>query len=314
MNFVDMIFYYANATPEKPAVILADRIVTYRMMAAGIRSVESVLRDKGLAAGQIVGVKIDSPARHLIVTCALYRLGVVLVSVIGKMDVSETGVKLQVMITDGGPVSWTGTTYVASDDWFGQEPGHRASGRIGFPNPDALCRIAFSSGTTATPRAIGMSAQVFEDRIERHRCTLSIAAWDRMLILPTLNSVFFSAALALANGRTIVFAFSAPEALQLINLFAIDLVVANPQQLKDMVAAHRTNPISHPVTQTDQVRRRIACARTRFGGACPLLQQDSMRVQLDGIGSDRLWPRRSVARRAGRGRISGTVGRARSDR
>ena len=248
MNFVDMIFCYANVIPEKPAIIMADRIVTFRMMAAGIRSVEGVLQDKHLAPGEIVAVKIDSPVRHLIVTCALFRQGVVSVSALPKMDVSKAGVKLQAMITDGGPVSWTGTTYVASDDWFSQEPDHRASTGIGFPNPDLLCRIVLSPDTTAVSEVVGLSARVFEDRNEFHHRTLTIVQWDRMLVLVTLASSlgFGSAILALAYGHTSVFAFSALEALQLINLYEADLLVTNPHYLKEMVAAHRTNPIPTP--------------------------------------------------------------------
>jgi acyl-coenzyme A synthetase/AMP-(fatty) acid ligase len=153
------------------------------------------------------------------------------------------------MITDGAPVSWAGMTYVASDDWLSQGPSSSASASVGFPNPDSLCRIALTSGTTAgVPKAIGMSARVVEDRIGLRRLTLTAAPWDRMLVLPILSSTsgFLSALQALADGHTIVFASSALEALQLINLFAVDLLIANPQQLKTMVAVHQTNPIPTP--------------------------------------------------------------------
>ena len=48
MNFVDMIMYYGHSNPEKQAIILVDRVVSYRMLASGIRSVETAIIEAGL--------------------------------------------------------------------------------------------------------------------------------------------------------------------------------------------------------------------------------------------------------------------------
>ena len=105
-----------------------------------------------------------------------------------------------------------------------------------------------SSGTTAAPKAIGMSARVVEDRIITGRRTLALAPWDRMMCLPVLTSSFgFGSALqALAYGHSVVFADTAAEALQMIALYCVDLLVANPQHLHFMVAEHRRNPDPDP--------------------------------------------------------------------
>ncbi len=100
MNFVDMILYYARIQPEKPAVILPDRVVTYGMMGAGIRSVATAISEASLNSGQTVAVRIESESRHLIVVSALYRLGIVSVSVPGGIDLSTTGLKVDAVISD----------------------------------------------------------------------------------------------------------------------------------------------------------------------------------------------------------------------
>ena len=40
VNFVDMLMYYGRSNPEKQAIIFADRMVSFGMLASGIRSVK----------------------------------------------------------------------------------------------------------------------------------------------------------------------------------------------------------------------------------------------------------------------------------
>ena len=95
-----MLMYYGQATPEKQAIILGDRILSFRMIATGIRSVEIALAESSLDAGHVVAVRIDNHARHLIIVSALYRLGIVSISVSGAEDLSKAGVKVDAIISD----------------------------------------------------------------------------------------------------------------------------------------------------------------------------------------------------------------------
>ena len=124
----------------------------------------------------------------------------------------------------------------------------RQRDRPAFVVKTRLARIIMSSGTTAAPKAIGMSARVVEDRIITGRRTLTLAPWDRMMCLPVLTSSlgFGSALQALAYGHSVVFAEAAIEALQMIALYSVDLLVANPTHLHHMVAAHHETPIPTP--------------------------------------------------------------------
>jgi hypothetical protein len=51
VSFADIVFHHALSRPEKPAIILADRVVTYDMFAQGILRVEGRLRALALAPG-----------------------------------------------------------------------------------------------------------------------------------------------------------------------------------------------------------------------------------------------------------------------
>lgn len=247
MSFVDMLMYYGRTCPQKQAIILADRLITFGMLASGIRSVAASISEAGLTREHIVAVRIDSPTRHLIVVSALYRLGIVSLSMPGSVDPSQGGVKIDAVISDENKVfPGLGRTVLMQDAWFVRD-GVNGPKPVRFA-PDELARIIMSSGTTATPKAIGQTARVVEDRIVAGRRTLTLAPWDRMMCLPPLTSSlgFGSALQALAYGHTVVVADSALDALQMISLYSVDLLVANPQHLKAMVEAHRDNPSPTP--------------------------------------------------------------------
>src|ERR1035437_8519099 len=244
-----MLMYYAQSNPEKQAIILPDRIISFGMIATGIRSVEVAIAEASLDSRHVVAVRIDNRTRHLIVVRALYRLGIVSVSVEGKEDLSKAGVKVDAIISDlNQPFPGFGRLAPLKEDWFSRRFDAAAARPTGFRDEDALARIIMSSGTTAAPKAIGMSARVVEDRIVIGRRTLTLAPWDRMMCLPVLTSSlgFGSALQALTYGPAVVFAESAIDALPMIALYGVDLLMANPQHLQSLVIEHRKTPIPTP--------------------------------------------------------------------
>ena len=59
MNFVDMLMYYAQSNPEKQAIILLDRIISFGMLGAGICWVEMAVAEASLDLRHVVAVRIE---------------------------------------------------------------------------------------------------------------------------------------------------------------------------------------------------------------------------------------------------------------
>lgn len=244
MNFVDMILYHARATPEHAAIALPDRMVTYRMLGHGILSAERRLTEARATPSDLVGIDIDNPIRHLILICALYRLGIASLSLRGTADgpLDRLGITLVLRERPGAAIA-SARVETVDDGWF-VGPALSDGGR-GFANVNAPCRIMLSSGTTGQPKALVFSAADIETRLVAYALRLGMPSWERMLCMPGLSTNFgFSFAItALWLGRRVCFTPAADVALQLIGRHALDFIVASPQQLQALVEIQTRQPM-----------------------------------------------------------------------
>lgn len=247
MNFTDLVFFHARVLPEKAAIVMRDRGVTYAQLAGAVRASESRLRDLSLPDGALVGLATESPIRHLTLAMALYRAGIASVSLRGGLDLGRSGLQLEAVLRDENTASMAGARNIVIDEnWFRSPPPTSVSTSAGFPSPDALCRVALSSGTTGFPKATGITVNDIEVRIQTRAVRVAGVAWDRMMCLPGLSTDYgFSFALvALAQGKSVLTAPSARETLEMIPRYAVDLIVASTQQLRDLVEAQIAAPVA----------------------------------------------------------------------
>ena len=246
MNITDLVFFHATTLPEKAAIVLRDRGVSYAKLAEAVRASEARLRTLDLKPGELVGIGTENPIRHLTLAMALYRAGIPSVSLRHGLDLSRSGLRLAAVLRDEAAAPIAGTRDVVLDEgWFGGSPVV-APVAAGFPNGDALCRVSLSSGTTGFPKAIAFTVDEIEARLWTYILRAASAAWDRLICLPGLTTNFgFSFALvALAQGKSLLTAAAARETLEMIPRYAVDLMVASTQQLRDLVEAQTAAPVA----------------------------------------------------------------------
>jgi acyl-coenzyme A synthetase/AMP-(fatty) acid ligase len=246
-TFADFILHHARTRPEKPAIILADRVATYDMMAQGMLRVEERLRALNLAPHELVGVAIENPIRHMIVAAALFRLGHPVMSVAKIADIVALRLPVGIFL-QGAPESLVAgrRQVMVGDEWFaGARLTIDATQSNGFDSDQSICRVDLSSGTTGRPKALSLTVKAFHEWVANYYTAIGSGSWDRILLLPGLTSSwgFTMAAHALAAGRTMLRAVTPRDSLQMMSVYGAEALAASTQQLRELVRAQTQAPI-----------------------------------------------------------------------
>ena len=207
VSFADLIFHHALSRPDKPAVILPDRVATYDMMAQGILRVEVRIKALDLPRGTLVCLSFNSPIRHLIVGAALFRLGHPVISAAQPNELLALQLPIGAFLHEAGVAFMPGQRqWVVDDTWFaGERQALAASPPNGFADDQKICCVAMSSGTTGRPKAISLTIKAFQQWVMNYYSTIGLGTWERLILLIGLNSSwgFTIAAHGLFAGRTL---------------------------------------------------------------------------------------------------------------
>jgi len=254
VSFADFVLLHARLRPEKPAVIAPDRLVTYAMLAEGMRRAQVRIARLRLAPDEPVCIAVSSPIRSLILAAALFRLGHPIVFANTPPLLVSLGLPVRTFLQDPGASLVPGMCQaIAGEDWFGSEiAGGDGAPATGFASTDSICCIEITSGSTGRPKAIASTLHAHNQHVIWPSVTINGGSWERLLCLAGLNGPwgFRLAAHVLRGGRTLVSAESAREALQMISVYQPDAMAASVQQLRDMIGEQKISPIACPSLRT----------------------------------------------------------------
>lgn len=247
VSFADLVFHHALSRPEKPAIILPDRVVTYDMMAQGILRAEDRIRSLALAPGALVCLSLDSPIRQMIVGAALFRLGHPVLLAPKPATADALRLPVAAYLHDPGePLIPEGRQAAVDEHWFaGERRPLSTSPPKGFAHDQAICCVALSSGTTGRPKAISLTIKAFQQWVMNYYSTLGLGTWDRLLLVIGLSTSwgFTIAAHALFAGRTLVFANNPREILHMISVYGSDSLAATTIQLREILRQQTKEPV-----------------------------------------------------------------------
>jgi acyl-CoA synthetase (AMP-forming)/AMP-acid ligase II len=247
-----------RARPEAPAMVMEDRVVTYGMLQDVVGRCARRIAGAAIDRQGPVAVMVGNPIRHVTLCLALFRLGIVAVS----LEPAQSGIRGQTFSAvlgdrSAGGILGSGHRLIeVTDEWFAIDLPAVDVTSGGFADPAQVCRLSLTSGATGLPKIIRHTVADFAGRI----LSLVDVNWDRVLCLPGLSSSFgfMTCCAALATGRTVCFAESPYQAIRMIELFAIDFVMASTEQLVALTRVARTSGA------------RLKSLRTvSFGGSVP---------------------------------------------
>lgn len=246
-NLFQLIDAHALNAPDKPAIILTDRFITYRMLADGIQSVVNAIGERGLDRSAPVGLMIESPSWHIIASLALLKLGFASFSLPPNILSDGLGFEVKDIIATSRATSGSARVHVMDGDWFGNPKGRT---RFEFA-PNRIARIAFTSGSTGRMKPIGKTQDAYLGR-GAERFMIWGLTRQRVLCLMGLNtSTTFALSLrAFIAGATLCFAASMEEQLRMIGYVGVTMLIGSTRQVTALAEMGQTMPVhTHSLQQ-----------------------------------------------------------------
>lgn len=230
-RWFEHIEFHIRAQPERPALVMENRIATYGMLGSGIERCASRIASLNLAREAPVAISYQDPIRHLTLCLALYRIGTPSLS-LGHGHGGIKALKIGTVLgdADAGRLNFSGARLVeVTEEWFGGASAEGIALPQGFTNRDQICRLSLTSGTTGEPKLVPLTIENIGRRLQMYFS----AHWNTVLNLPGLATTFgfIPSCAALAGGRTLCFAQSPFQAARMIERFAVDFVNAATEQL-----------------------------------------------------------------------------------
>jgi long-chain acyl-CoA synthetase len=243
IDLADMIFFHADANPEKPAVITSQATLTYAMLRRGILSVERQLRVNGLKAGNRVAICVVNAIGHMTLICALHRAGIASVSLDPNQVEFLDDLGIDALLTNNPTATVATRTIEVDETWFnGAPPEFTGPSFVPELDDECLCRLILSSGTTGRPKIIALSFAAVRERLISYSIRTSTPSWDRVVCMPGLstNYGYSFAVTTLWLGRTFCSPFDGTSR-KLILAHQAELLVASTAQITEVVQWQESN-------------------------------------------------------------------------
>ncbi len=193
--------YHARCTPDAPALIFEDAVITWREFHRRVLRVAALLRSRGVGAQDVVALLMKNSPAFLELSFAVSHLGAVLLPINFRLAADEVryitghaGAKLVAVddeLDGGGDLC---TEHLVLDDDARRDASVLASPDLETPptaarTPDDLYRLMYTSGTTDRPKGVMISYGNFYWKCIDHVLALGIRREDRLLTVGPLYHV-----------------------------------------------------------------------------------------------------------------------------
>lgn len=155
MNIADILTEHARDRAGHPAIEDGERIVTYGELDGEVDAAAANLHAAGVGPGDIVAILLDDSADHLVILCALARVGAVIFSLNPaasrtELEKSLASAAVKAVITPGPRLSSGGLLWLRAKDICRPAPIRFDVQGAGDDDPVMLIQ---SSGTTGAPKS-----------------------------------------------------------------------------------------------------------------------------------------------------------------
>lgn len=275
-NIADLVTQSADRTPNKPALICADRTVAWSELERLVRAVAGGLAARGLGKGDRVAMMIGNTPEFVSTYFGVLRAGMVAVPINTGYTayevsylVEQSGAALficdadseQVAIDSAGPVP---LVRVGSNAWRAFTVGSTPPPRVEVGAED-LALLMFTSGTSGRPKGAMITHRALMANLEQLAALQDPAATLPddivMIILPLFHAYALNSALGMVayTGATAILSerFDPLVSLRSIHVHRATVVVTAP-------------PVYAAWSETRRAGEALTSVRLLISGAAPL--------------------------------------------
>ena len=245
MRWFELIRFQSKLSPDEPAVIFPGGMATYSRLIECIESASQHVLRAGLRRGDIVALELRHPLLHLVVILALHRCGIASLTLQTSYLIEQSNLKVDRLLSDR--YQSAGSSFqltLVSQDWLAP-PNAPILPVSGFDNPNDVCRLVLSSGTTGAPKVIAVSERTLEHRFRRAALTNERGRCLCMMGFSTLGG-YQTLMTTLALGGSVCFAGTPEDVLQVIALFQVTHLVAAPFQIRVLLDVQAKSGLQCP--------------------------------------------------------------------
>jgi len=246
MNWFEHVQFQAKLSPDEPAVIFPGGMATYgRLVECADAAVQHVLL-AGLKKGEIVALEVRHPLLHLVLILALHRCGIPSLTLQTEYLTQQAKLKVDHLLSDRYQPPDSGFKPVlVSADWLTAPHGVAPRAVTGFSDPDAVCRLVLSSGTTGVPKVVSVTERTLQYRVARSSTLIERGRYLTMMGFSTLGG-YQTLMTALALGGAVCFAGAPEDVLQVMSLFHVTHLIAAPFQIRVLLDAQAKSGLQFP--------------------------------------------------------------------
>ena len=245
MNVVDQIFFAAQYEPTALAVCAPGtsyNAVSFGRLTAFAGNIGARGLAAGLKAGDTVAIAARDPILHLALILGMARIGVVTMSVHGASWPSEVAV--DAVLTDRAGAFRAPRVIEVDRSWVERSA---AQAPTGGGDDGALVRIALTSGTTGTQKAVALRNIDIIRRLQAYNAAFGRRATfcSRVFIDIGLTTSFGYAWTlhVLARGGAVFFRGSDPaETMQAFGLYNVECMLAAPSGIAEFLDYYERSP------------------------------------------------------------------------
>ncbi|MGE0735423.1 MAG: class I adenylate-forming enzyme family protein [Alphaproteobacteria bacterium] len=245
MYVLEALDFHARTRPHDLAVVGVNNVLSFLHLRNLVTSAAARIRDAGFPPDRPVGIYVTDPVLHFVLILALQREALASFSAHPNYDPPPPGLTFGGYLCDRRTPFMEPVPTLPVDAGWLQNPQNAppAIEPRAFAGPQSLLRIVASSGTTGTPKAVGLSCEMADRRFDFPGKFGDCRDYPSLSTIGLSGPVGYRVAMTqLQLGNLQIFPSEGLDAVSAILVYGIKVLTASPAQLQAIMQTVENGP------------------------------------------------------------------------